>query len=382
MLGVPDRITGKYLPFEHNYNRPSRQMMYGVFQKGLGLPAGEIVERDFVPLTKDEATVWDAAHPQPPQGEEAELAALRPFAAEFDQQLAALEPKDATSLAEYRRVVGGGWDVLLGRDLATVGDVEHEKVSEAQKSGWQEIGVIVHNKTHGEELPVVALFPSNGNQQLVIWLTDTGKAGLFTADGDPLPAIQKLLSSGTAVVGVDLLHQGEFQADGQPLAKTRTVANPREFLGYTAGYNYPLFAQRVQDVLSVIAAAQKHPTPPSAIHLAGFGQAALYAAAAAVQAGSAVGKLAVGTGGYRFASITEIRDPMLLPGAIRYGDVPGLLALRAPQPLWLNGEGTEPPKVVRASYQAAGSAMSGRLVASTAASDQAPAAAAEWLAQS
>lgn len=381
MLGVPDRISGKYLPFEHNYNHPSRMMMYGVFQKALGLPAGEIVERDFVPLSKEEATVWDADHPQPPSGDDAELAALRPFAAEFEKQLASLEPTDAASLAEYRRVVGGGWDVLLGRDLQSTGAVEHEKVSETLKSGYQEIAVIVRNKTHGEELPAVTLLPGNWNQQLVIWLTDIGKAGLFTADGNPLPAIQKLLSAGTAVVGVDLLHQGEFQSDGQPLAQTRSVKNSREFLGYTAGYNYPLVAQRVQDVLSVIAAAQAHPTPPTAIHLAGFGPAAVYAAAAAVQAGPAVSKLAVGTGGYRFASITEIRDPMLLPGAIRYGDVPGLLALRAPQPLWLHGEGTEPPRIVRATYLAAGRLSPDRLMTSSVPADQSAIAAADWLAR-
>ncbi len=37
MLGVPDRLSCKYFPFEHNYNQTSRAMMYGVFQKALGL---------------------------------------------------------------------------------------------------------------------------------------------------------------------------------------------------------------------------------------------------------------------------------------------------------------------------------------------------------
>jgi hypothetical protein len=107
MMGVPERISGKYIPYEHNYNQISRMMMYGVFQKALGLPPGDIVERDFVPLSKDEATVWDAGHPQPPTGDEAELKVLRAFATEFDRQLADLEPSDPASLAEYRRVIGG-----------------------------------------------------------------------------------------------------------------------------------------------------------------------------------------------------------------------------------------------------------------------------------
>jgi hypothetical protein len=77
-------------------------------------------------------------------------------------------------------------------------------------------------------------------------------------------------------------------------------------------------------------------------------------AAACAQAGDAVNKVAVGTDGFRFATITDIRDPDLLPGAVKYGDVPGLLSLCAPHPLWLAGEGKQAPSVVSAAYRAAG----------------------------
>jgi hypothetical protein len=44
---------------------------------------------------------------------------------------------------------------------------------------------------------------------------------------------------------------------------------------------------------------------------------------------------------------------MFLPGGAKYLDVPGLLALGAPQPLWLAGEGSQPDLVADA-YRAAG----------------------------
>lgn len=47
--------------------------------------------------------------------------------------------------------------------------------------------------------------------------------------------------------------------------------------------------------------------------------------------------LAVDTEGFRF-STTGIYDPNFLPGAVKYGDLPTLLALTAPTPLWLAGE--------------------------------------------
>jgi hypothetical protein len=47
--------------------------------------------------------------------------------------------------------------------------------------------------------------------------------------------------------------------------------------------------------------------------------------------------LAVDTEGFRFAT-AGLHDPGFLPGAVKYGDLPTLLALTAPTPLWLAGE--------------------------------------------
>ena len=62
--------------------------------------------------------------------------------------------------------------------------------------------------------------------------------------------------------------------------------------------------------------------------------------------------MAIGTSGFRVGSIADIRDPMLLPGAVRYGDLPGVLALLAPHPLFLADEPAA-PKVVEAAYKSA-----------------------------
>jgi hypothetical protein len=163
-----------------------------------------------------------------------------------------------------------------------------------------------------------------------------------------------LLDAGVAVAIPDLLYQGEFLADGKALTEARKVKNPREFVGYTLGYNHPLFSQRVHDVLTMIAFCKFSKYEPAGVHLIGLGRTAgAIAAAAAFQAGTAVDKVAIGTGGFRFASLTNAYDPMLVPGAVKYGDVPGLLGLVAPHPLWLSGEGEQSPAVVASLYQAA-----------------------------
>ncbi len=354
LLGVPDKVMGKYLPFPHNYNQPSRLMMYEFFNRYLNLGIqGPIVERDFTPLTTEEATVWTGDHKKPEATAENELRILRGFAKDQDAQFAQLTPTDDASLKEYQRVIGGAWDVLIGRKLPGKDDFTQTNTFKSDGEDLMRFNTLVRIGKAGEEVPTLFYLPKNWNKQVVIWVSDDGKDGLLNDNGTPKPAVQKLLDAGVSVALPDLLYQGEFLADGQPVTTTRRVQNPREFAGYTLGYNHPLFSQRVHDILTLVAFCRFSKYEPAGVHLIGLGkQSGALVAAAAFQAGSAVNKVAVGTSGFRFGSITDIRDPMLLPGAVRYGDLPGVLALLAPHPLLLADEAAA-PKVVEAAYKSA-----------------------------
>src|SRR5690606_27530093 len=63
---------------------------------------------------------------------------------------------------------------------------------------------------------------------------------------------------------------------------------------------------------------------------------------------------AIDTEGFRFTQLTDWRHVHFLPGGARYGDLPGLLALAAPSPLWIGGEKGEIPELVGAQYVALG----------------------------
>ena len=79
------------------------------------------------------------------------------------------------------------------------------------------------------------------------------KSGLYGDDDQLVAEARKLLATGTAIVAPDLLYQGEFLAPGQTLLEARRVKNPREFAGFTLGYNRALCAQRAHDVLSIVS---------------------------------------------------------------------------------------------------------------------------------
>jgi hypothetical protein len=173
----------------------------------------------------------------------------------------------------------------------------------------------------------------------VVWLDDAGKASLYADDGTLRPAVQRLVEAGCAVIGADLLGQGEFLAAGEALTQTPKVASPREFAGYTFGYNPSVAAQRTHDLFTLLAAARGEGQP---VDVAAFGSLAPVAAAARALAGPQIARAALSTGGFRFDQLRDFRDPRFLPGGAKYLDLPGLLALAVPQPLWLAGEGNGP----------------------------------------
>ena len=64
--------------------------------------------------------------------------------------------------------------------------------------------------------------------------------------------------------------------------------------------------------------------------------------------------LVVEPDGFRYAELLDWRDMRFLPGAARYGDLPGILALSAPKRLLLIDRSETAPELVRDVYQSAG----------------------------
>lgn len=356
MLGIPDLVHAKHFNFPHNYNAQSRMMMYRFFNRflNLGFADDAIVEKDYLPLTRQEATVFTDEHPAPKQDEDAELRFLRAWDEISAKQIADLAPTSADKLKEFRRVIGGALEIMIGRGIPAAGAIAYEKLTEDEKDGFVQYSARLRLAEHGEEVPGMFLHPTTWNQQVVLWIDGGGKSKIFAADGKLIPPVAALVAKGFAVGAIDLLYTGEYTEDGQPLKQARIVNNTREFAGFTLGYNHPLFSQRVHDVLTLLSFAVHHPEQPRAIHVVGVNGAAAIAAAACAVSGGAASSLSVDTEGFRFAAITDIRDVNLLPGAVRYGDVPGILALCAPAKLCIVSENPETIALATTAYKTSG----------------------------
>jgi dienelactone hydrolase len=358
MLGAQKNVICYPLThFPHNYNYVSRALMYSWFNKHLALGLEEpVVEEDWPVLTEAEWTVWNDEHPRPADDPDHERRLLRYVTGESDRQIVALTPKDAKSLARFREIVGGAFETIIGRRLDQVGSVGRRQIEERDRDGYRYRKVLLGARQHGEELPVVSFLPERTppNKQVVVWIDGQGKSALVDEQGRIVPEIRQLLDAGMTVLSADLLYQGEFLADGKPLTKARASSNSRAFTGFTFGYNHPLFAQRVHDILTLVSFVRSDRFGSEHIHLVGVNGAGPWVAAARAMAGADVDSAAIDTGGFRFANLESYRDVNFLPGAVKYGDLPALLALSAPQRLWICGETEESLGIVSAAYTASG----------------------------
>ena len=371
--------------FPHNYNAVTRSAFYTFLNRRFRLGCTEpVIERDYEPLSRDELSVWDAAHPAPPAADpEYERTLLAWLADDAAKQIR----EEAATPEGLRQLVRPAVATLIGRSYERAGDVEWLLERKDERADHIRMTGVLRNITHGEEVPVSWLYPRNWSGRVVVWLDEPGTAAAVADDGGLRPPLDRLVAAGAAVVTADLLlwrygaTTPAAAADGR--RRQRVVKNPREFAGYTFGYNQPLFCQSVHDVLTIVrflrtATVGSHPHP-DAVAVAGFGDAGPIVLAARAVCGAAIDRAAAVTGGFRFADVTDYRDPLFLPGGARYLDIPGMVALGAPHPLWLSDDGPRRGDAAETVIVAGGypAGADGRLVQYRGPAPASPAA--EWL---
>jgi len=356
MLGVPERFDPHFdIQFKHNYNAVSRSHCYRfidrAFDLGLADPGQE---REFVLLDRSRLSVWNDAHPRPDgaaTGAAHERALCRWWAEDAAARLAPLlAPADAAAVAQSRVVLGVAVATIVGRTPPTAAEIAFERsaVQPAPPAGAATIEAgRLRVLPHDERIPALVLRPADWRGDVAIWPHPLGKQGLFTPAGALVPDVRATLDRGMAVIAADLFGQGEATAAGQPLAEHPRVHDPGRAVAegdrwrldpaYFYCYNPSACARRMHDLMALVAFARSDSGPAAKrVVLVGVDGAAhwvagaLAASAVAAAPAPAVDRAVVFTQGFRFGSLADAWSADMLPGAVKYGDLPMLLALGLP----------------------------------------------------
>src|SRR5207237_1063967 len=115
-------------------------------------------------------------------------------------------------------------------------------------------------------------------------------------------------------------------SDAGPPVRVDDVAQvmPRDTLpvnegyaGFTFGYNRPLLANRVHDILTAVACARSHEKTKK-VDLVGFDAAGPWVLLARPLCGDTVARTAADVNGFRFDKVRRVADEMMLPGVLKY----------------------------------------------------------------
>jgi len=329
LYGAEDRVMAKCFPqFEHNYNQVSRQVMYNWFNKTLKLGQPEpVVEKPFEPIPPKELSVYDAQHPLPKDAVDA--ARLRQLMAEAsDRRIKDLRPRAAKEVWRYHHFFGTALRVMVHDDLPSSDEVEAKEVGDRQEhDGVISRRYLLSRKGQGEQIPAVGMCRANFNGTVVVWVHPAGKSSLYK-DGKLVPAAEKILDAKAGILAVDVLGTGELSLDKQP------IVDPK-YAGFTFGYNRPLLAQRVHDILTAVAFVRGNEKTKQ-VDLVGWDEAGPLVMLARALCGDAVARTAADANGFSFDKVKTTDDPMMLPGAVKYGGLYALTGLAAPGELYLH----------------------------------------------
>lgn len=343
-LGKPNHVMATFhIHWKHNYNHVSRTSMYGFMSDHLGLGFKKpVLEREFQVASKEELTVWTQEHPAPSGdrvGDEHEKALLKRWSEDADKVLSGADG-DATR----RRA----WEMMIGRVAPAPAELSSDEPEKAERGDHLLLSSTLRNTTHGEDIPVHYLFPrQNWTGKVVIWLSDEGLAAAG-GEKEANEMAKAVLKEGHALVVPEWYLRGAASAP-RLAGKDKDPNSWQHSACYTYGYNPTLLASRVHDAMAVIASVRNNEKwKVQKVVLVGTGMGAPVAAATTAVLQAGVDALALDTAGFRFASLKDQYDPMFVPGAVKYGDLPALIRLAGAVPATVAGEQGGPENLTTA----------------------------------
>ena len=367
MLGAPDQFEAHFdIQYGHNYNAVARSHCLRFMNRHLGLDqqaAGD--EADFAFSTREDLTVWGGEHPAPAGddvGEAHERRLCAAWTAASDAVIRpALDSSDREGVMRAQAALAPAYAAIFGRGVPAVGEVACEPAAAADAratTGFELLDRAIQVeqghavlKCRGERVAYLRVQPASWSGVVVIWPHRDGIDGQLPGDRNTAAAV--LVRAGHAVVFADLFGQAERRRDpafilnhrgDRPGPSESFEDGYRKDCAYAYGYNDSAYARRVHDLLTLVAAARDHDQHSAQrIVLVGEAGAGHWAAGAIAAAASTldgrrdspIDAAVIETNGFRFDALPDVWHDDFLPGAVKYGDLGGMLAMAAPLRLWL-----------------------------------------------
>lgn len=308
----------------HNYNKTSREAVYGWFDKFL-LNSGDGEPVKEAAYAKDpDADLRVFPDNKLPSQAISEQELINYLMERTRKQLDKLTPHGNASLAEYKKVLWPAWKHTLQLDIAEGANIpaqtvmaqfhKTDKVTD-EFTGATSIPVTLGRSGEGDRISAMLFQPAKpANNTFVILIADNGKASFVDKKSQPIGLARELVDANIPVITFDLFSAG---------------TNRNEVDLFFTTYNKTTMQQRVQDVATVSAFVRGLGTATNKLVLIGEGKVGLVA----VLAAPLVDAVAADCRSADSSDLFRTRPEMFLPGLRSLGDYVGVAKLAAPNPI-------------------------------------------------
>jgi dienelactone hydrolase len=258
LLGAKDKVATVQFVADHNYNRDSREAVYGFFARWvLGQPgASPLREPEYHPETPADLLVFFGR--EFPKEAKTQQQIVDSLVEARKSQLVALRPRDAAGLARFREVMEPGLRHVLAAELPA-GDAILESPSRSgAKAGVRDL--VLGRRGRGDRVPVRLWVAPPESRKAVLVIHPGGIEGASEREAS---LVEPLRRQGSLVASLDAFNTGS--------ARAARDASDRFF----TTYNRTDDANRVQDVLTVLAWLKRQPGVRS-VSLVGLERAGLW----------------------------------------------------------------------------------------------------------
>jgi dienelactone hydrolase len=236
LLGAKDEVATVQFIADHNYNRDSREAVYGFFARWVrgGPDATPIREPEYTPELPADLLVFFGR--ELPKGAKTQQQIVDGLVEARKAQLATLRPRDAAGLARFREVLEPGLRHALAAEYPA-GDALLESPSvSGVRAGVRDL--VIGRRGRGDRVPVRVWSPPPEARRAVLVVHPDGLAGASAREASLLDPLRR---QGFLVASLDAFNSGS--------ALVQRNTSDRFF----TTYNRTDDANRVQDILTALA---------------------------------------------------------------------------------------------------------------------------------
>jgi dienelactone hydrolase len=319
-----DQLRYVRFDFNHNYNRTSREAVYGFFSKHLLNGPAEVKEISYKKESDPDLRVFPDG--KLPEGAVTEEQLTRYLMTSATNEWWTYAPINPPLLERYRRQMLPAWKRTLQVEFIERGlMVQPGRITKAED--YTSTVLTLGRVGKGDRIPATLITPRRDTLRLMAVLAHPdGQRAFLNADGSPKGLARKLIDKNLAVLLFDT-----FQTSG-----TTNAGPKRDYAAnFFTTYNRTDIQERVQDLVTVSAFAQTHGKGRK-VALCGLGRAGLWTLLAAPASDALVADCA------EFDSSDDrnfLAQDLFAAGLRKIGAFEGVAAINTTHPLLLHNTG-------------------------------------------